>query len=298
MSHLLYRQCILQNIPVQWWYEEDVFVIEPLRRFADEMVRGDRAAIVTFQEGATVAVTQWQDPSVMHITDSYLPGFFWLRHLYSIDELRAYADRLWVLLAPLQPVIVYCHGDAESAFRRATRQRGRTWARDIVDHVKSWQVPRYPGRPLKTQRDVVRFWSWLDDESRALLDYWPGRTLTLESTATPESELAAQLLGYFGIPEVPTLPSPSAKQLQDYLGVYARSDSPEQSESTIVELRDEALFVRLYWPSGSVLVAEQVDFFRLGATSRTITFTRDSSGVVDGFLYATWRGTESYARLR
>jgi hypothetical protein len=194
---------------------------------------------------------------------------------------------------------VYCRADVEVAFRRATEQRGSAWGRGIADHVRSWRIPQYPEAPLKNEQDVVRFWSWLDEETRRLMDRWPGEALTLEATNTTRDELARQLLGHLGLDELPLPPPPSPERLQEYVGLYTRVSDPEPGDPIVVELQTSTLFANLYWPAGSSLVAEGDDVFRLQSTSRTVRFHRDGSGLVDGLIYTiTWQGEEFYARVK
>jgi hypothetical protein len=299
LSHVLYRQCVLHTIPVEWWYEEDVFQLAPLRRFADQMVCADPAAMESFEAGTQLAVHGWSDPSIVRITDSYVPGFFWLRPLYPMEDLKRFSERLWTALAPLRPLIVYCHADVEIAFRRATRQRGDAWGEGIPRHVMSWHTPQYPEAPLRSEHDVLRFWSWLDQESRSLLDRWPGDVLILETTTTSQESLAKQMLDYLELEELPAALPLSIEQLQSYTGVYAPADGPEQGELITIEVTDGGLFANLYWPSGSPLIAEGKDFFRLQSTSRTVQFHRNERDAVSGFTYSTiLQGEKRYLRLR
>jgi hypothetical protein len=298
LSHLLYRQCVMHTIPVEWWYEEDVFQFDDLRRFADQMVRADPAAMESFEAGTQLAVQAWSDPSIMRITDSYLPGFFWLRPLYPREDLERYSERLWTALAPLSPLIIDCHADVETAFRRATRQRGNAWGKGIPKHVMSWQMPQYPEAPLRSEQDVLRFWSWLDHESSSLLASWPGDVLTLETTTTSREALAKQMLDYLELDELPAALPLSNEQLQSYTGIYVLVNGHERSDQITIKVTNGGLYANLYWPSGSSLIAEQEDFFRLQSTSRTVKFHRNGAGTVDGFAYTTTlNGEERYVRL-
>lgn len=297
LSYLLYRQCVLHHLNVEWWYEEDVFQFEPVRRFADQMVRGDPAALESFEAGVQHATLRWIESSVLYITDSYLPGFFWLRHLYPDEELRDFSERLWMRLAPLRPLVVYCRADVETAFRRATRQRGDAWGHGISGHVMSWHTPQYPEAPLESGHDVLRFWSWLDRESRRLLERWPGDILTLETTTSSPEALIKQTLDYLELEELPSPPLPSIEQLKGYTGVYTRANESEQAESITIEVRNNSLFATSYWPSGSPLTPEWTDFFRLQSSSRTVKFHRNERDAVTGFTYATTlEGEKYYAR--
>jgi hypothetical protein len=75
---------------------------------------------------------------------------------------------------------------------------------------------------------------------------------------------------------------PSRDQLSEYVGVYASVENPDAVDPIVIKLQGESLFANLYWPSGSLLVAEGDDLFRVQSTSRMIKSRRDDAGGVVG----------------
>lgn len=297
MAYGLFEQLRLQGVPVEWFYEEDVFQIEALWRFAGEMERGDPASLASFREGARALIDRFLDAPGIHITDSFLPGFFWLRHLYPREAVREFARELWEWVAALHPVIVYCQADPQVAFERAVRQRGVAWGEGILQRLREWTLSEYPGRPIRTTDDMYAFFSWLDSESRELLREWPGETVVVDTMVTPPAEAVERVLSHLGLASQPVPRQESPADLTVYTGVYVPAAASSERDRVVIDVRGGSLFATLYWPDGSRLIQEGLDLFRLQATNRMVRFRPDDTGRVNGFEYEiSWKGTESYVR--
>lgn len=297
IAHGIFQQLRQRGAQVQWLYEEDVFEVDALWRFAGEMERGDSASLVSFREGVRVLIDRWLETPTIHITDSFLPGFFWLRHIYSREVVQDFARELWDWVAPLDPLVVYCRADARVAFERAVAQRGVAWGEGILERLRRWPVREYPGAPIRSTDDAFAFFSWLDRESRELLHDWPGETVVVDTTVTPTTEALDRVLCHLGLEShLPTdLKAPTP--LAEYVGTYVPSGPSSERERVEISLKEGSLFVTLYWPEGSVLVTEENDRFRIQATNRVVQFVRGDSGRVSGFDYEiSWKGKESYVR--
>lgn len=297
MAHGIFEQLRLRGVSVNWFYEEDVFQVDALRRFAGEMERGDLMSLTSFREGAQTLIGRWMEAPAVQITDSFLPGFFWLRHIYSREVVRDFARELWELVAPLDPLIVYCQADARAAFERAVAQRGAAWGDSILDRLKHWPVTQYPRAPIRTPDDMSDFFSWLNGESRELLHDWPGGSVLVDTTVTPPAEALDLVLRHLDL-ELQPLPNPEAPtQLAQFAGMYVPTRTPSERDRALITLKEGLLFANLYWPVESLLIMEEGDLFRVQATNRMVRFRRDDAGRVSGFDYEiSWKGKESYVK--
>ena len=126
------------------------------------------------------AISRLGAPSV-RVTDALLPGFVWLFGRYDATRVRAVADELARTLAPLNPLLVYLRGDPAALVTRAAADRGADWPALMATRVARWSVPHYPEGPPRTLDDVLRFWSWLDVQTLALLPVWWIGALVLDA---------------------------------------------------------------------------------------------------------------------
>lgn len=177
MSDALFRQLRLAGKSVQWIYGSDLWRVDALRRFDTEVQQYDTAAFDSLLAGVEEVVTLWRESGETWIIDSLVPGyfgFFWLLGRYPLQEIEAMGCRLWQLLEPSHPLIVYLQADAASAYERAIADRGDAWGERIARLMQSWPLPHYPPGPLCSRDDVIGFLDWADRESLRLLAGWPG----------------------------------------------------------------------------------------------------------------------------
>jgi len=295
LSRFLAEQLTLHGIETDWLYEEDVFTFEPIHRFAAQTFGGDLRAADSFLEGTRLAMDQWRDTDIVRITDSFLPGFYWLLHLYPKNKVEALMIDVWRLVKPLQPLLVYCQADVWAAHRRAVAQRGERWDEAVTRFVSGWITPQYPTR-LKDLDDVLSFFSWLDERSLEILSGWPGEVLLLDTSHSSAEAAQALLLDHLGVQRLePASPIP-APDLHEYAGRYDEISNPEDGEHVEVRISNGRLFATLYWPSGSTLVWQESDLFRLESTSRMVEFNRNEFGSICGLEYRFWNGSQQYSR--
>jgi hypothetical protein len=296
LSRFLAEQLTLHGIETEWLYEEDVFTFEPIYRFGEQTFTGDLRAADSFLEGARLITEAWRGTSAVRITDSYLPGFYWLLHLYPKSQVEELMADIWTRIQTFQPLLVYCHADVRVAHRRAVAQRGERWGVDITRGISGIVKPRYPGPPTKDQEDVFAFLTWLDQSCREMVEKWPGDVMVLETTSNSLAAVQTQLLDRLNIQRLQSPSSQAVKALDEYAGTYYELPSREASEPLYIHLSNGQLFATLYWPAGSPLVWQEADLFRLESTSRTVKFNRDESASVCGLEYRFWNGSQQYSR--
>jgi hypothetical protein len=292
-SDFIYRRLVAERLPVEWFYESDVFRYEPVRRFGETFDRAPPDLLQTFREGAQFVVDLWRDSPGIRVLDSYLPGYFWLLHAVPLDELQTLGDDLWQLLSPLDPLIVYCRADVGVAWYRAKRQRGDAWGERLWRHITSWNTPLYPGAPMRTENDVLDFFAWLDNLGHQLIQRWPGDVVTV-NTLAPRAQVEAQILLALGLPPVAPPQRPPPEELQQYVGSYVRDggDGPPVT----VSLVSDTLHASLFWDSGTALDREDGDLFRVRAGSATVRFLRTERGAISGLTYRSFHSVDTYMR--
>jgi hypothetical protein len=192
LSAALARDLESRSRPVHLLSEDDLLAMDGFARFErllgptdPETHRADQALLAA--AGAlvdeTLAVSRHAGVGAPHVlvTDALLPGFFWLFGRYDAARVRAVAGQLARVLAPLFPLLVYLRGDPAALVARAAVLRGADWPARMATWVSRWNVPHYPGAPLRTLDDVLGFWSWLDTVTLALLADWPVDALVLDA---------------------------------------------------------------------------------------------------------------------
>jgi hypothetical protein len=174
---------VRRGVVVRYLSEDDLLETQSFGRFERLLGPtdpGTHRADSALVDAATALVEQ-ADRSCVLVTDALLPGFFWLFGRYEQARVQAVADELARVLAPLDPLLVYLHGDPATLVERAAVDRGSDWPALMASRVARWNVPHYPGGDARDLAGVLRLWSWLDAETRALLAGWAVPTLVLDA---------------------------------------------------------------------------------------------------------------------
>jgi hypothetical protein len=275
MSDALFRQLRLAGTPVHWIYESDLFRVDALRRFNGEVQQEDAAALDSLLAGVKELVALWRDSGDIWIIDSLVPGyfgFFWLLGRYPLQEIEAMGRRLWQLLEPSHPVIVYLQADPASAYERAIAGRGEEWGERIARLMQSWPLSHYQPGPLRSREDVIRFLDWADRESRRLLASWPGEILVVNTTEMPLDGSLRTVLSYLRLPLRSAQSRVDTGDLDRYTGRYLSLDEDASPPEIEVSLAVDGLWADFHWPSSHRLVSEGGTRFSLEATTSQLIF--------------------------
>jgi hypothetical protein len=194
LADALFRSLRGQARPARLLTEDHLLATESFARFErllgptnPETHRADLAlldAARTLVDDALSATGGPDAPSVV-IVDALLPGLFWLFGRYDTPHVASFARTLARTLSPLRPLLLYLHADPAVLLRRAATERGEDWLARLPAIVSRWNVPHYPGPPVRTLEDVAHFWSWLDAETVAFLPSSPFDFLILDALQPP-----------------------------------------------------------------------------------------------------------------
>ena len=294
LSNLIFQQLTVQNLPVHWFYEEDLGHLPAFARFLHDLPLS-HPEIELFLDAVAAFVPTCVALDKIIITDSFLPGHHFFFGSYPRLTLETFNRQVYQLLQPLQPLLVYLRSDISLAYARAIRQRGVVWQERMLRRMNTWQLPLYPHTPFRNLHDVMTFDQQIDEMVLALLAQWPGHILHLDTTTTPIEQVQAAILDYLGIVagNVAYIVPPGV--LASYSGAYALQDENAQPV-LYISVRNDGLFVNTYWPNGTRLVAESPTRFRLEATNRRIEFAVHDQCTVDGLIY--WIGNTPYRYRR
>lgn len=138
-------------------------MLEAFERFVPSITAGDVTPEQLIQ--ACAELVKWcQAENSVFITDSYLPGFYYLYGRYSDAQIEAYNADLYTVLSSLRPLVVYVRSDVETALTRGVRQRGEQWLENITRYLNGWVLPLYgeEPKPLRTVPDVISFFTRVD----------------------------------------------------------------------------------------------------------------------------------------
>ena len=152
---------------------------DPMTHRADLALLG--AARLLVEELVIAPTNTTGSPPAIVVTDALLPGFSWLFGRYDAERVWTVAEELRSILSPLAPLLIHLHADPATLVQRAVRDRGAGWPESVVTRVARWNVPHYPGRPVRTLDDVCRLWEWLDSQTIDMLSRWPLQSLVLDS---------------------------------------------------------------------------------------------------------------------
>lgn len=275
MSDALFRQLRLAGKPVQWIYESDLFRVNALKRFNEDVQQDDTAACDFLLAGVQELVALWRDSGETWIVDSLVPGyfgFFWLLGRYPLQEIEAMRRHLWQLLEPSHALIVYLQADATSAYERAIADRGDAWGERIARLMQSWPLSHYPPGPMCSRGDMMVFLDWADRESRRLLAGWPGEMMVVDTTDMPLDGSLRTVLSHLGLPLRSPQSRVDAGDLARYTGRYLSLDEDASPPEIEVSVVGDDLRADLHWPSSYRLMPEGGTRFSLEATTWELVF--------------------------
>ena len=284
LSALLHQQLTAQGIPAIWLQEETLDAI--FGQFAPGW-QINTVEPEAFLMACAGFLSQYQQSDAALITDSVLPGYINFFGRFPTAHIEQFNTRLYQLLQPRDPLLIYLQTDIDAAFARATAQRGEQWFENIRSYLNSWRLPLYTEKPqsFAARQDVITYFTALDRLARALVSRWPGAKQVLNTTHAPLHDLLHPLLDAFGRSFHPAAQGVNARALPAYAGRYVRMTDSSAPEQLVVEVANDQLRVNTYWPIGTVLLPIDKDTFRLEATDRWIIFVRDSAGQIAGLHY-------------
>ncbi len=284
LSALLHQQLTSQGIPAVWLQEETLDRV--FGQFAPhwQINTVQPAAFLMACEGF---LAQYQKTDAILITDSVLPGYINFFGRFPIARIEQYNARLYQILQPSDPLLIYLQTDIATAFVRATAQRGEQWFENIRNYLNSWRLPLYTdaSQPFAIRQDVITYFTALDQLARALVSQWPGPTQILDTTEAPPHKLLDPLLHTFGCSFCPLPDRLDSAALPQYAGRYVRITDGPAPDQLVTEVVNDQLRVNTYWPIGTALISVDRDTFRLEATDRRLVFVRDSVGQITGLHY-------------
>jgi thymidylate kinase len=181
LSDLLHQQLTAQGIPAIWLQEERLDAI------FGQYAPGWQINTIepeTFLMACEGFLTQYQQSDAVLITDSVLPGSINFFGRFPVAYIEQYNARLYQLLQPRDPLLIYLQTDIATAFARATAQRGEQWFESIRSYLNTWRLPLYTkaSQPFTTRQDVLAYFTALDRLARHLVSQWPGPTHILDTT--------------------------------------------------------------------------------------------------------------------
>lgn len=293
MSDALFCQLRLAGKPIQWIYESDLFRVDALKRFNGEAQQDNPAALDSLLAGVQELAALCRDSGETWIIDSLVPGYFgyfWLLGHYPLREVEAMGRRLWQLLEPSHPLIVYLQADAASAYERAIADRGNEWGERIARLMQSWPLSHYPPGPLCSREDVIGFLDWADRESRRLLAGWPGEILVVNTTTMPLEGSLRMVLSHLQLPLRSQRAWVDSGDLDRYTGRYLSLDEDHSPLEIEVSLAVDGLWVDFHWPSSHRLVPEGGTRFSLEATTWELVFDVSPEEHIRGLsIHFGWR---------
>lgn len=194
LSRWLRAQLGQRTVPAILLPEDEVYRLDVLQPFTEGYDRADPSDIRLLLDDVRSLVSTWHASRSVWITDAFLPAVHWLFGKYPDDHVRAYAEELAAIVAPLHPLLVSVEADVRIAWERAVDQRGQNWSDRMVDIFSRRNLPLYPPGPIRDVDDLLGFFAWVQSQSSALLARWPGETLLFDTTTTPLDAVEETLL--------------------------------------------------------------------------------------------------------
>ena len=194
LSRWLWRQLVAGGVSATLLPEEEAYPLEALQPFSKAFPRADSADIPLLLDGVRALCSAWDSSGSAWITDQFLPAFHWLFGIYPPDTVRAYAEELLSIIAPLYPLLVSLEADGRNAWQRAVAERGQEWSDWMVDIFSRRNLPLYPGEPIRDLDTLLQFLTWIDSQCRTLVARWPIDTVNLDTERTPLDRVTEILL--------------------------------------------------------------------------------------------------------
>lgn len=281
LSSKLNEQLRRGAVPVEWIYEDDVLVRDCFTPVVECVQGRSELDLIEACSVATEGLMEaYSNSETMIVTDSILPYYDWLLAAdYSEDVIAGFSSRLWQKLRPLNPLIIYLNANVEIALKRAVAYRGEAWLERSIAFMNSWGANQ--AQPLQDLADVIGYDQRTDRAKQRLLSKWVGDVLWLDTIEMPMDECMTKVLSALELePHIfasdRTEERGQSVNFDDYVGQYhSCNDALRHAVQTIsVSIKNDGLWVDLYWPNGCRLVSEGEGVFRLQNTSHWLAFEK------------------------
>jgi thymidylate kinase len=151
-------------------------------------------------KAAEMLVQQYMDRDEIILMDSLFPSYTWLfASGVSKTVISEINQKLASVLQPLSPLIVWLDGDVPVLLRRAVRQRGDEWLKNLIESVNSYSYA--PVHPVVDIEGVEEFFKEVRILQSEMLSEWKHKVLKLNVTNTSLAVLQSELQSYFVINE-------------------------------------------------------------------------------------------------
>lgn len=200
-------------------------------------------------------------------------------------RIEACYRELAALLAPLAPLVVHLTGDDERILRGELADRGAPWAAAVAADVAAYPYQRARGRT--GVEGMVRFFVESQQVLRELLEAWPQRVLSIDTTARDWGAYQRVLLAALGLESPAPEQHETPEDLNQFVGVYQSPDFfPEEFRRPFsVEARGGELLLHMPFRRGFRLVPAGPAVFAIQGRPLRLEFLRDDSGRVTGAIY-------------
>lgn len=195
LSSWLKNKLERKGVNTLWLEEHHVHKLDVFAEVVKVFTHGSDDYETPLLDAARTLVTEYANQPTIVITDSLFPSYTWLfTQGVEKSEIAAFSEKLAVVLAVLNPLIVWLDGDVRTLLQRAVTQRGEGWLEGLIDSLNSYVY--VPVRPVTGIDEVVSFFEEIRILQTAMFAEWPHKVLRLDVTNTPVQTLQQQLEDY------------------------------------------------------------------------------------------------------
>jgi len=287
-AHALARHLAKQNIPVRWWYEEDVdhpvYIFRDratLQQVVDALARGEYrqvigAALDQWRRFATAVLTS----DAVVLIDGCLFGYLtWSLFPFTVPTaaIQAYVADVARIIAPAHPTLIYFYQDdiSTSLARLYARRGGDTEQRFIQNATES---PYGRQHDLRGFPGMVAYWTAYRQLTDAVSAELPFPMLGVETSAGDWPVYWQRVLDFLDLPRLEEWKLPESEALR-FVGCYRYEQDGAHGVVTITHEGEDLLVDGLphTWPRNR-LVPVMHNTFAVESLPFELTFAEGSDG--------------------
>ena len=183
---------VLQQEGVRTKYigESDVLHLEAFAPYVEEVKRNNPGNIRVLLASCELFIDACDQSDQVYVVDSILPCTDWLVTAgCTRQQIERFNIELSRLMAKLNPIQIFLTGDTEIFLKRAIKDRGENWARNLAqERCNSDDI-----------QDLITYFNEMREGTNELLAEWPFKKIVLDTMKYDLSTCAKEILQHLDL---------------------------------------------------------------------------------------------------